>query len=200
MTLRDDESYASREELRRDLLADEDFRQAYAESFLNTFVAAQIKALREMRGMTQADLAEAIGTKQAGVSRLENVNYSAWKTETLRKIAHALKVRLRISFETFGTLLDEVWRFNRESLQRESPESDALLQHPQLVSAGTQLGLPWHICSGKVGQPFRLISDPSPKLVVEQRFGGRSLSRKAFLFQAHDASPYQPVWAEERVG
>lgn len=127
MTPRDDESYESREELRRDLLADQDFRQAYAESFLNTFVAAQIKALREMRGMTQADLAEAIGTKQAGVSRLENVNYSAWKTETLRKIARALKVRLRISFETFGTLIDEVKAFSRESLQRVEPQSDPKL-------------------------------------------------------------------------
>ena len=199
MTPRDDESYESREELRRDLLADEDFRQAYAESFLNTFVAAQIKSLREMRGMTQADLAEAIGTKQAGVSRLENVNYSAWKTETLRKIARALRVRLRISFETFGTLLDEVWRFNRESLQRESPESDALLQHPQLVSAGTELSLPWHISSGEVGQHLLLIGDPSPQLFVERRVGRGPLSVEPHFIPAHDASPYQLVWTEERA-
>lgn len=125
MTPHDDESYESREQLRRDLLADEEFRYAYAESFVNTYVAAQLKALRELRGMTQKDLAAAIGTQQAGVSRLENVNYSAWKTETLRKIARALGVRLKISFETFGTLLDEVQAFNRKLLERPVPENDA---------------------------------------------------------------------------
>jgi ribosome-binding protein aMBF1 (putative translation factor) len=65
--------------------SDPEYRYAYAEDFLNTWVATQIRVLREQRGMTQQDLAEAIGTKQAGVSRVENVNYSAWKTETLRR-------------------------------------------------------------------------------------------------------------------
>ncbi len=136
MTPHDDESYEFREQLRRDLLDDEEFRYGYAESFLNTFVAAQIKALREQRKMTQADLAEAIGTQQAGVSRLENVNYSAWKTETLRRIARALKVRLKISFETFGPLLNEVARFGRESLKRKTPSSDPILNRvtPQYVA------------------------------------------------------------------
>lgn len=140
MTPRDDETYESREQLRRDLLADEEFRRAYAESFLNTTVAAQIKALREMRGMTQADLAEAIGTKQAGVSRLENVNYSAWKTETLRKVAGALGVRLKISFETFGSLLDEVDQFSRESLQRVVPELDPELTARKPLGARGEAG------------------------------------------------------------
>ena len=74
--------------------------------------------------MTQQELADKIGTKQAGISRLENVNYSAWKTETLRKIARALSVRLRITFETFGTLLDEAERCRKETLQRPDFEND----------------------------------------------------------------------------
>lgn len=144
MTPRDDESYASRETLRQDLLDDEEFRYGYAESYLNSYVAAQLKALREQRGMTQADLAEAIGTKQTGVSRLENVNYSAWKTETLRRIARALKVRLSITFETFGTLLDEVERFKRESLERKLPGEDPILNSvtPMSVGIATSDGSP----------------------------------------------------------
>jgi len=97
---------------------DEDARYAYADSFLNTRVAAQIKALREQRGLTQQALAEAVGTQQGGISRLENVNYSSWKTETLRKLARALGVRLHISFETFSDLLDDVETFERRSLER----------------------------------------------------------------------------------
>jgi transcriptional regulator with XRE-family HTH domain len=110
----------------REEFRDKDYRYAYAEDFLNTLIATQIKVLREQRGLTQQELADLIGTKQAGISRLENVNYSAWKTETLRKLARALGVRLRITFETFGTLLDEAEDFSQQSLER--PEFDA--DHP----------------------------------------------------------------------
>lgn len=112
-----------RPDLRKEF-ADEEYRYAYAEDYLNTYVATQIRVLREQRGMNQENLAELIGTKQSGISRLENVNYSAWKIETLRKIAHALGVRLRISFETFGSLLDETAKFSPEGLQRETFEKD----------------------------------------------------------------------------
>ncbi len=103
---------------------DEDTRYTYAESFLNTRVAAQIKVLREQRGLTQEALARMIGTRQAGVSRLENVNYSAWKTNTLRRLARALGVRLSISFETFSGLLAEVENFERASLQKPAFEQE----------------------------------------------------------------------------
>jgi transcriptional regulator with XRE-family HTH domain len=102
----------------REELDDEEYRYAYAEDYLNTHIAAQIRVLREQRGMTQQDLADKIGTKQAGVSRLENVNYSSWKTQTLKRIARALGVGLSISFETFGTLLEEAAGFGRGSLER----------------------------------------------------------------------------------
>jgi transcriptional regulator with XRE-family HTH domain len=104
--------------------ADPEARYAYAEDFLNTVIASQIYVLREQQGMTQAELAAAIGTKQSGISRLENVNYSAWKTQTLKKIARALGVRLRVTFETFGTLLDEDDSFSKKSLQRDRFEDD----------------------------------------------------------------------------
>src|SRR5215211_3896266 len=103
---------------------DEEYRYAYTEDFLNTYIATQIKVLRDRRGMTQKDLAEAIGTKQPGIARLENVNYSNWKTETLKKIARALGVRLRISFETFGSLLEEDANFSRGALERPSFAED----------------------------------------------------------------------------
>ena len=103
---------------------DEDYRYAYAEDFLNTYIATQIKVLRDQRGMKQEDLANATGTKQSGISRLENVNYSNWKTDTLKKLARALGVRLRISFETFGSLLDEDATFSRERLMRPKFEDD----------------------------------------------------------------------------
>src|SRR5438552_88666 len=93
---------------------DADYRYAYAESFLNTKIASQIKTLREQRGKKQAEIGTLIGTKQSGFSRFEDVNHSVWKTDTLWKIARALDVRLNISFETFGNLIEEKERFSRK--------------------------------------------------------------------------------------
>jgi transcriptional regulator with XRE-family HTH domain len=108
----------------RNEFMDLEYRQAYAEDYLNTYVATQIQVLREQRGLSQQELAELIGTKQPGISRLENINHSSWKTETLKKIADALGVRLKISFETYGDLLKEASTFGRHSLQRPKFEQD----------------------------------------------------------------------------
>ena len=109
-------------------LANEDARSVYADTVTNAFVAAQIKALRENRGFSQEQLAELIGTKQSGVSRLERADYSSWKVETLRKLARAFHVRLRIRFEGFGTLLDEIGGFDNENLLPPKFEDDPFLK------------------------------------------------------------------------
>ena len=80
---------SSLEELRENF-RDLEYREAYADDYLNTYVATQIQVLREQRGLSQQELAELIGSKQPGISRLENVNHTSWKTDTLKKIARAL--------------------------------------------------------------------------------------------------------------
>ena len=102
----------------REEFRNQDRRNAYADTFTNAFIAAQVKANREAQGLSQGQLAELIGTKQSGISRLENVNYSSWKVETLRKLAKALDLRLRISFEEFGTLIPEIKSFGKRVLVR----------------------------------------------------------------------------------
>lgn len=119
-----------KDSLRREL-RDREYAEGYAESFLNAFIATQIKVIREQRGMTQADLGKAIGTTQAGVSRIEDVNYSSWNIRTLAKLARAFDIRLRVSFETYGTLPIEVVGFNRESLERvDRPNDPGLADQP----------------------------------------------------------------------
>jgi transcriptional regulator with XRE-family HTH domain len=112
---------------------DENVRYAVAEDFLSTYIAAQIKELRGDR--SQQEIADAIGTKQSGISRLENVNYCSWEVETLRKLARAYGVRLRISFEEFGTLLTEMQNFNRESIKRRPFAKDPVFFARQEVPA-----------------------------------------------------------------
>jgi len=126
-------------------LRDPEYSEGYAESFLNSYIATQIKVIREQRRMTQAELAGKIGTTQAGVSRVENVNYSSWNIRTLIKLARAFSVRLHVSFEPYGSLPEEVVRFSRESLERvarnEDPgladETDSLLD--EIVEANSSV-------------------------------------------------------------
>jgi ribosome-binding protein aMBF1 (putative translation factor) len=57
-----------------------------------------IKA-RETAGLTQAELAERIGTKQPALSRLERGGFRTATVETLNKIARALDAELIIRFQ-----------------------------------------------------------------------------------------------------
>jgi predicted XRE-type DNA-binding protein len=107
---------------------DTEYRYAYAESFLNTKLAAQIKTLREQRGRTQVQVAETMGIKQPGYRRFEDVNHSVWKTDSLWSIAKAHGVRLCISFESFGSIIEEKLNFKKEGLQRPAFEDDPVFK------------------------------------------------------------------------
>jgi transcriptional regulator with XRE-family HTH domain len=128
-----------REELKREF-SDKEYRDAYAEDFLNTKIATQLRAIREQRRLTQKDLAEKIGTKQPGVARLEDVNYASWSIAMLEKLASALDVRLNVSFETFGSLLDEDESFSRAWLERPDFDSDPAFQRVT-ASASSMVGM-----------------------------------------------------------
>ena len=82
-------------------LQNPEFRAAYDAEDKRIALALQIIKLRERRGMTQADLAKAIGTRQANVSRLERFD-SNLTLDTLEKVARALGVNLQIDFVAQG--------------------------------------------------------------------------------------------------
>lgn len=94
------------------------YAHAYMETFFNAAIATQIKVLREQRGLTQGELAELTSMKQARISVLENVDYGTWNVKTLRRLAEAFDVVLKVSFESFGQAIEEVGSFSRETLQK----------------------------------------------------------------------------------
>lgn len=61
-------------------------------------LGSMIKA-RERKKITQAELAERLGTKQAAISRLERGGFNKATVETLKKIADALDSRLIIKLQ-----------------------------------------------------------------------------------------------------
>jgi ribosome-binding protein aMBF1 (putative translation factor) len=76
-------------------LQNPEFRAAYDAEDKRIELVLQIIRLRQQRGMTQSDLAKAIGTRQANVSRLERFDTNL-TLGTLEKVAEALGVNLEI--------------------------------------------------------------------------------------------------------
>jgi transcriptional regulator with XRE-family HTH domain len=103
---------------------DKEYRDAYAEESLNTYIATQIKVLREQRNLTQRRLAEITGMAQPRIAVLEDVNYSSWSINTLRRLAGAFVLRLSVRFETFSSLIQEIEGLGRAALERASFADD----------------------------------------------------------------------------
>ena len=88
-------AHAGLDDSLRRKLKNPEFRVAYEAEDKRIELVLQIIKLREQRGMTQADLAKAIGTRQANVSRLERFDTNL-TLGTLEKLAQALGANLRI--------------------------------------------------------------------------------------------------------
>lgn len=77
---------------------DLELRELIAAESLNARVAGMIYDERQAAGLTQAQLAELIGTKQSVIARLEDADYEGHSLSMLRRIAEALGRRLEVSF------------------------------------------------------------------------------------------------------
>lgn len=120
-------------------LKNKEYRDAYTESFVSSSVAAQIKALREQRKWNQKELAERAGMKQPVVSRLENVNYSRWTTQTLLKLASAFDVALKVSFCSYGEQENAADSFSRVNLERPSFNDDPAFRPLGPISGAVEI-------------------------------------------------------------
>lgn len=124
----------------REDLRDAETRSLYADEFLNAYIATQIKVLREREGWTQAQLAEKAGMKQERISVLEDIDYSAWTANVLKRLARAFALRLSIKIESFGSLVDEFSSFGRETLLRQRFEEDPAFRREDSISADGIVG------------------------------------------------------------
>src|SRR5439155_13993102 len=77
---------------------DRALRQMVEREEENLRIARLIYQARTKAGLTQAQLARVIGTKQPVISQLEDANYRGHSLTMLRRIADALGKRLRIEF------------------------------------------------------------------------------------------------------
>lgn len=104
--------------------SDKEYAHSYIEEFSNMEIAAQIKVLREQRGLTQEQLAELADMKQTRVSKLEDVDFNAWTIKTLRKLARAFDLSVKITFEKVSSRILDINNISKKELERTSREED----------------------------------------------------------------------------
>ena len=77
---------------------DEELQQMIAEETVNAEVARLIYEARKMAGLTQAELAKLVGSKQPVIARLEDADYEGHSLTMLQRIAIALNQRVESNF------------------------------------------------------------------------------------------------------
>src|SRR5881628_2938350 len=80
-------------------LRDPDFAKRFKRAGEAWDVALQIAALREKAGLSQRDLARKLKTTQQQISRLESPDYEGHSLSMLRRVARALRARVRVVLE-----------------------------------------------------------------------------------------------------
>lgn len=118
---------------------DKEYRHGYVDDFLNACIATQIKVLREKQGWSQAELGEHAGMMQPRISVMENINYASWSIKVLRKLAEAFDLALCVSFESFGRRIEDIERFGREALERDSFDEDPYFKEDSEESTDEEL-------------------------------------------------------------
>lgn len=121
-----------------DEFSDKEYAHAYMEEHGNMILAAQIKTLREQRGLTQTKLAQLAGMKQERISALENVDYDAWTVSTLRKLAEAFDTGLQVSFVPVSSAIMSVVNISKSNLEVSPREDDleSFRKHKIIMSSG----------------------------------------------------------------
>jgi transcriptional regulator with XRE-family HTH domain len=110
----------------RAALRDKDYRDAYVDGHVTSYIPYQLRAIREHLGLTQKAFAERIGKPQSVVSRLENTEYGKVTVQTLLDIAHGLDIALVVKFASFPEFLATYDDLSAEAMAVEPYAADAV--------------------------------------------------------------------------
>jgi transcriptional regulator with XRE-family HTH domain len=92
------------------------YRSNASETNAATRVAIQIRALREQAGMSQAELARRLGTRQSAVARLEDMNYGKQSIAVLHRIAAIFDVSTWVEFVSYTTFIRRTADLSQQAL------------------------------------------------------------------------------------
>lgn len=82
-------------------------REAFVEALISVGIPAQLHEMRERRGWTQTELGKRAAKAQALICKYEGFGYGKFTLKTLRELAAAFDVGLKVQFVPFSELVDE---------------------------------------------------------------------------------------------
>jgi transcriptional regulator with XRE-family HTH domain len=109
-------------------LADEEFRHEYMMDQVRSYIAFQIRVLREQRQWNQGDLAKAAGKTQSVISRLEDPDYGKLSLQSCLEIAVAFDLPLLVQFADWDDWLARMSNVSPSALRKRSFDEDRLLE------------------------------------------------------------------------
>lgn len=86
------------EQMKADMLKDEEFKIEYEKLQPRYEAIEQIIAARKEQNITQAELAKRVGTQKSNISRLESGNYNP-SLDFLSKVAESLGKSLKVQLK-----------------------------------------------------------------------------------------------------
>lgn len=88
-------------------LKDKEYRDAFVGSLIRVRLPAQIRELRRARGLSQAKLADTCQMQQSQISKYEQMGHDEFSLATLKRLASAFDVGLKVCFVPFSELVDQ---------------------------------------------------------------------------------------------
>jgi transcriptional regulator with XRE-family HTH domain len=101
-------------------LRNKDFREAFVSARVAAAVGAQIAALRQKNKWSQEELAQRAKMKQPRIALLEKGDYESFSFATLKRLAAAFGVAVRIDFLSFADFLKWSEGFTNEIVTPDS--------------------------------------------------------------------------------
>jgi transcriptional regulator with XRE-family HTH domain len=126
-------------------ITDRDFRNEYMMDQVRTYIAFQIRALREQRRWNQGDLARESGKTQSVISRLEDPDYGKLSLQTCLEIAVAYDLPLLVQITEWDDWLSRMSNVSPSAMRKRSFDANRLLEihRKQNQSAAAAANNPW---------------------------------------------------------
>jgi transcriptional regulator with XRE-family HTH domain len=115
-----------------------DYRHAYMAEGVRTWIARQVRALREQREMSQADLGREADKPQSAISRIEDPDYGKLTLQTLFDLAAAFDLPLLVQFVDWEDWLSRMNDVSSAALEKASYDREDLLSPQGQVTIGGQ--------------------------------------------------------------
>jgi transcriptional regulator with XRE-family HTH domain len=170
-------------------LTDKDFRNEYMMDQVRTYIAFQIRALREQRHWLQGDLAREADKTQSVISRLEDPDYGKLSLQTCLEIAIAFDLPLLVQFVDWDDWLTRMSNVSPSALRKRSFDAARLLEINRRSdqSAAAMSENPWQGSAALQGRLGNVVST-SAAANTNTQIGSRAASLSMSTMQSGSAA------------